>query len=145
MPMPKSVIKFDKNGFKFESSVNKANYTIKELSRAALRDSGKFIVREARKKARRRTGKGRLAIQYWNRARECDLQIGYKANHRGFPLSFYELGVNNLPKDALITNTVEQNITNIRKIQAQYLSAIEDELTALGLLDESENFGGENE
>ena len=51
MSVPKSVVKFDKNGVKYVSSVDRAQYTIRELTRAAMRDVGKFLVREINKKA----------------------------------------------------------------------------------------------
>ena len=43
MSVPKSVVKFDKDGVKFVSSVDWYDYTLKELCRAALRDVGKFV------------------------------------------------------------------------------------------------------
>lgn len=56
MSVPKSVVKFDKNGVVYTSSVDRANYTMKELSRAALRDVGKFVCREFRKPTIQRLG-----------------------------------------------------------------------------------------
>ena len=40
MPLPKSV-KFSKNGVEFLSNCDRIKYTLKELTRAALRDTGK--------------------------------------------------------------------------------------------------------
>ena len=46
MSVPKSVTKFDKNGVKFVSNVDYCQYTIQELTRAALKDVGKFVCRK---------------------------------------------------------------------------------------------------
>ena len=43
MPVPKSVTKLSKNGVTFKSDVDKANYFLYELSRAALRDVAKLV------------------------------------------------------------------------------------------------------
>jgi hypothetical protein len=48
MGAPKSVIKLDKNGIKYTSSVDTCSYYIHELTRAALRDVGKFLARSFR-------------------------------------------------------------------------------------------------
>ena len=48
MSAPKSVVKIDKNGVKYTSDVEFCEYSIKELTRAALRDVGKFIKRQFR-------------------------------------------------------------------------------------------------
>ena len=43
MSAPKSVTKINKNGVTYTSNVDAAQYYIHELSRAALRDVGKFV------------------------------------------------------------------------------------------------------
>ena len=43
MPMPKSVVKIKKDGIEFTSNVDRVQYTIEELTRAALRDAAKLI------------------------------------------------------------------------------------------------------
>ena len=48
MSAPKSVVKIDKNGVKYTSNVDFCQYSIKELTRAALRDVGKFVKRRFR-------------------------------------------------------------------------------------------------
>ena len=50
MPVPKSVTKINKDGVTYVSEVDKANYYIFELSRAALRDVEKFVRSEFKKK-----------------------------------------------------------------------------------------------
>lgn len=151
MPMPKSVIRINKDGVKYISSCDKAQYTITELTRAALRDVGKFLARRCNEKAQAIPGlrqskrvRGRSsAFQYWARKKECDLQVGIKHN------TWYgveqELGANKQPKRAILYKTAYENIAEIVKIESQYLSALEDEAKALALIDESETVGGADE
>ncbi len=123
MPLPKSV-KFKKNGVEFLSNCDRIEYTLKELTRAALRDTGKFICRETRKKVKRRTGRMAKNTQYWVRSKQNtpDLQVGFKPG--GFYGLFQEIGTESQPKIAALTTSTENNISMIQKIQQQYLSAI---------------------
>ncbi|MDF2948164.1 MAG: hypothetical protein K0R07_174 [Sedimentibacter sp.] len=136
-----SPIKFTKNGVEYVSQVDRVNYTIKELTRAALRDTGKYVCRMTRKQIKRRTGKLAKNIQYWVRKRETDLLVGFKVG--GFYGIFQELGApeRGIPKVGALRNAVYNNIEEIIKIQGMYLSAIEDENTALGYINESEEMG----
>lgn len=147
MSIPSSV-KFSKNGVEYLSNVDRTKYTIKELSRAALRDVGKYITRTARKKTteRKRFGGGaarkRLyggknsAFGYWVRKIETDLQVGIK--HNTWYGVLQELGDKNHPRRSILLNSTQENIDEIRKIEGQYLSAVEDENRALGLISEEE-------
>ena len=82
--------KITKNGVEYLDGTDRCCYTIKELSRAALRDVGKFICKIAR------------------------------------------------PKLSPIYGSVADNVNEIRRIEGQYLSAIEEENRALGLISEEE-------
>ena len=139
MPMPKSVVKFKKSGVEFTSNVDRVNYTIQELIRSALKDVGKYIARETRKKIRRRTGRVAKNIQYWVRKKETDLQVGFKP--RGFYGGFQELGTKKQSKIGALYNSVAESIPMIVKIESQYLSALEDEARALSLIEEAEEVG----
>jgi len=144
MPVP-SPIKITKNGVEFISKVDRAKYFIQELNRAALRDVGKFVRRgvldEIRKLKGFRRGKRPLrAIQIWVRKREGNLQVGFK--HDTWYGVKQELGTSKQPRRALLTNRVMNNIDEIRRIEGAYLSAIEDENKALGLINEDDE--GEN-
>lgn len=55
-----------------------------------------------------------------------------------------ELGGHNQPKRSVLRDTVIESIPDIQKIEAQYLSAIEDELKAKVLINEDEEVGDEN-
>ncbi|TWE06404.1 HK97 gp10 family phage protein [Neobacillus bataviensis] len=147
MPFPKSVTKVKKNGVEFTSNVDRAKYTIQELTRAALKDTAKLIRRRILDKARKMRGMGKTkripnAFQYWVRRREGDLQIGVK--HDTWYGADQELGTNNQPARHIIRDTVYENIDQIRIIQGQYLEAIEDENRARGLIDEEEEIGDED-
>ena len=130
--------KITKNGVEYIDGTDRCNYTIKELTRAALRDVGKFIAKKARAALPRRTGRARRYLQYWVRSKQeiPDLRIGYKT--MGFYGGFYETGTSKTPKLAPIYSAVADNIDEIRKIEGQYLSAIEDENKALGLISEED-------
>lgn len=57
MPMPKSVTRqIGDSGLKIIDSVDKCQYTINELCRAALRDVGKYVVITTNKKAQKLPG-----------------------------------------------------------------------------------------
>lgn len=146
MSVPKSVVKFDKNGVKYVSSVDRAQYTIRELTRAALRDVGKFLVREINKKAQELPGmkkskrvRGKTSgFGYWARKQECDLQIGVK--HSTWYGENQELGTSKMPKKGFIRGTTEENIKTIVKIESQYLSALEDEARALNMIESEDDY-----
>ena len=141
---PKSVMKINKkDGVTFTSSVDYASYTLHELSRAALKDVGKYVTREARQNVKRVTGRGARNVQYWVRHRqpEPELQVGIKPG--GFYIGFQELGSRNTPKVGALQNAVHDNIPMIIKIQSQYLSAMSDLDSAQSLIDESEEEGND--
>lgn len=140
--VPKSVTKYsNKNGVTFISSVDRVQYTIEELTRAALKDVGKFIARETRKKIKKQTGRLAKNTQYWVRKKSLDLQIGFKPG--GFYGGFQELGTEKTPKVGALSNSVHENIAMITRIESQYLSALEDEAKALALIDENEEVGAD--
>lgn len=136
-----SPIKITKNGVEYISRVDRTKYLLAELTRAALRDVGRYLRRlqldEVRKlpglrKGKRPTG----AFQYWVRKKDNDLWTGIK--HNTWYGVAQELGSSKQPKRAIVTRSVMDNIDEIRRIEGQYLSAIEDENKALGLIDEED-------
>lgn len=139
--MPKSVVKIKKNGVEYISNVDKAQYTLNELVRAALRDCAKLIRKRMIEKLKKLPGMKRSrrlyrSTQYWVRKNECDLQIGFK--HDSWYGAQSELGTHNQPARGILRETVVENIPEIRKIQGKYLSAIEQENIAQGLISEEE-------
>ena len=141
MSMPKSVTKVKKDGIEFVSSVDRIQYTIEELSRAALRDVAKLVRKRMVQKLKKLPGMKRSkrvykSTQYWVRKRETDLQIGFK--HDTWYGVHQELGDRNQPARHILRSTVMENIDEIRNIEGQYLSAIEDENKTLALINEKE-------
>lgn len=146
MPMPRSVTRVRRNGVEFTSNVDRAKYTIQELSRAALKDVAKLIRKRMIEKAKKMPGLKRNkriynSFQYWVRRQEGDLVVGVK--HDTWYSTQQELGTSKQPKRSIIRDTVYDNIDQIRIIQGQYLSAIENENRALGLIDEGEEVGND--
>ena len=83
MPMPKSVVKVKKDGIEYISNVDRTKYTLTELTRAALKDVGKFLRKRMIQELQKLPGMKRNkriynSTQYWVRKRDCDLQIGIK-------------------------------------------------------------------
>ena len=62
---------------KLENNVERAKYSLNGLTYAALRDVGKFVCKKFREnydaEFQKRSGKGRLAVQYWARKKDLDL------------------------------------------------------------------------
>ena len=151
MSIPKSVIRFKKGDVVYTSSVDRAQYTIRELTRAALRDVGKYVSRRCNSEAMKLPGlkksrrvRGRTsAFQYWARKQECDLQVGIK--HGTWYGEQQELGTKNQPKRGILRNSVYNNIPKIVEIESKYLSALESEAQALALISEEEYQGGADE
>lgn len=148
MSVPKSVIRINKKGVKYISEVDKVQYTIQELTRAALRDVGKFVCRRTNEKAQTLRGMKRnkrvrgssSAFQYWARRKECDLQVGIK--HGTWYGTEQEIGSSKMSKRGFLTSTVYENIPEIIRIESQYLSALESEAEALALCSDEEYEGG---
>lgn len=151
MSVPKSVVRFSKDGVTYTSSVDRASYTIIELTRAALRDVGKFIARTANskgmklqglKKSRRvrgRTSTFRYTVP-WAKTGLPHLEVG--VTHDTWYGEEQELGTSNQPKRQILRNSAHENIVQIIEIESKYLSAMEDEAIALRLISEEEYSGG---
>lgn len=144
MAMPKSVTRTNKDGITFVDNVARTQYTLKELTRAALRDTGKYVCSRFRtsyyanfKRKKRRVWR---YTQYWVRKREGNLQVGVKPN--GFYGLFQEFGSSKTKKLGLLQKSVKNNIPMIVKIQSQYLSALESEARAIALIRDKEYKGG---
>ena len=150
MPIPPSVTKITKDGIEFTSSVDRVNYTIRELSRAALRDVGKLVCKRFRQSFyshfKRLSGRVGKFTQYWVKHKYEDfpsLQVGFKPN--AFYGGFQEFGSSTTPKLGLLSSSVQDNISDIIRIESQYLSALEDDASALALISEDDYEGGGEE
>lgn len=151
MSVPKSVVRFRRNGIEYTSSVDKASYTILELTRAALRDVGKYLARTANsaamklpglKKSRRVRGRTSTFLYNvpWAKTGLPHLEVGVTDD------TWYgveqELGTSQQPKRQILKKSAQDNIAQIVEIESQYLSAMEDEAKALRLISEGEYSGG---
>ena len=151
MSVPKSVVRFSKNGVTYTSSVDRASYTIVELTRAALRDVGKYLARTANSKAMKLKGlkksrrvRGRTSTFLynvpWAKSGLPHLEVGITDD------TWYgveqELGTSKQPKRQILRNSANDNIAQIIEIESQYLSALESEAKALLLISEEEYNGG---
>lgn len=142
MPVPKSVTRINKDGVKYVSNVDRVKYTAQELQRAALRDSAKIIRKRMIDRLKllpgmRRSRRKYRSAQYWVRRWETDLIIGFK--HDTWYGVLQELGDKNQPRRDILRTSTMESINDIRIAQGKYLSAIEDENKALGLIDKDGN------
>jgi len=151
MAVPKSVVRFSKNGVEYTSSVDRAKYTIVELTRAAMRDVGRFLVRTANskamelkglKKSRRVRGKTSTFLYDvpWAKVGLPHLDVGVV--HDTWYGVEQEMGTSKQPKREILKSSAHENVAQIVEIESQYLSALNDEARALRLIDESRHSGG---
>lgn len=151
MSVPKSVVRFKKGGVEYISRVDFACYTIVELSRAAMRDVGKFIARKANdaamklpglKKSRRVRGRTSTFLYNvpWAKTGLPHLEVG--VTHDTWYGEDQELGTSSQPKRQILRNAAHDNVAQIIEIESQYLSALNDEAKALSLISEEEYHGG---
>lgn len=154
MSLPRSVTTVDRQGnVTYISNVDRVQYTMNELCRAALRDIAKVIRKKMIFKLKKLPGMRRSRRVYritqtWVRKRDADLQIGFGNTKKGLTGDTWygikqELGTHNQPKRSILRDAVYENVSLIREIQARYLSAIENEQRALRLIDEDEQFNEE--
>lgn len=134
MSAPKSVTRLKNGSIEYVSEVDKCNYYIYELTRAALRDVGKFVARKFRDNFyshfTRRTGDAGRATRYkvWSSksTQYPRVQIGLKTGKvDGFYAYYQEFGSSKTPKLGLLSKSVYDNIATIREIESKYLSAID--------------------
>ncbi len=152
MSVPKSSIKLRKDGVIYESNVEAAEYYTFELCRAALRDVAKFVKKDFRARFYshfgRRTGEAGkvLSSKVWASAstKYPRVEIGMKPGAKGFYAFFQEFGAYNpktkqhIPQLGLFRKTAYENIDTITKIQAQYLSYLNNEQKARQFIREGE-------
>lgn len=150
MSTPKSVVKVNKNGVTYTSEVDKCQYYLFELTRAALRDVGKYVKKQFQTNFynhfKKNTGDAGTVTRYkvWSNQNTTypRVQIGLQTGRvDGFYGYFQEFGTSKTAKLGLLTKSAQDNIAEIIKIESQYLNALEDEASVLALIDESEAEG----
>lgn len=149
----KTIVKDGKAEVKYETNVDACEYYIFELTRAALRDVGKFVTK-AFKAAyyshfTKKTGEAGKATKYkvWSSKDTLypRVQIGLDNKAKGFYAYFQEFGTStgNVPKLGLLTKTVQGNVGEIVKIESQYLSGLSDEAARLESLINEDDMEGD--
>jgi HK97 gp10 family phage protein len=149
-------VEIKKGEVTFVSSVDRCQYTITELSKMALRDVAKLLRQRVKAKDNmpELTGNLKKNVGTWVRINKQtgrpELQIGVynkeRAKKRGLNYAFYapflEFGTKNRRAinggKGFLKHIVESSIDDIRKIEGQYLEAVEDENRALGLIEDGE-------
>lgn len=133
MSRPDAKIVVNSDGVMFESNVDACRWTLYELIRAALMDTGKYLRIKLLERIHQEVsisgggGSRHRRIynsQYWVRKRENDLQVGFK--HDSWYSVGQELGNMGQQKLGILRDTVYSNIGTIQEIHAQYLSALND-------------------
>ena len=151
MAVPKSVVKISKKGVEYTSNVDKASYTILELTRAAMRDVGKFLAYTANaraqklkglKKSRRVRGRSSTFLYDVPWAKKGLPHVDVGVVHDTWYGVDQEMGTSKQPRRQILRNTAHDNIAKIVEIESKYLSAMEDEAEALRLISEKEYTGG---
>lgn len=152
MSVPKSVVKIRGTNVTYTSSVDFACYNIYELSRAAMRDVGKFLANSIRAELRKLPGSKLDKEVKQFTAGHVTYKVPYNPNGLPFlqvgikPESWYteehELGSSTKPKFGVLNRVAHANVAKIIEIESKYLSALEDEARALSLIDEGEHTGG---
>ena len=155
MPAPKSVkitYKGGKTDVTYESNLDATQYYLFELTRAALRDVGKFVCKKFQElyyqhfeKHRNRGGKGaKYSVWASKNTKFPRVQVGH-SNMRGFYGFFQEFGTHDgsVPRLGLLTKSVQDNVDKIVEIESQYLSGLSEEAARLaGQVNEKE-YGGD--
>ena len=156
MPTPKSqtkvLVKNGKTEVSYESNLDACQYYIYELTRAALRDVGKFVTKLFRtayyQHFTKRTGDAGKATKYkvisGAKTVYPRVQIGLKTGQvEGFYAYFQEMGTSKTQRLGLLTHAVEDNVSEIIKIESQYLSGLSDEAAALDSLINENDYEGD--
>ena len=158
MPTPKSVTKtkVNKNGctVTYESGLDQTQYYLHELSRAALRDVGKFMTKAFRNKFyshfKKRSGDAGKVTKYKvissAKTTAPRVQIGLMTGKvDGFYAYFQEFGAadGRIPKLGLLTNVCKDNVAEIVKIESQYLSGLEKTAAELEAMVKEEDMEGD--
>lgn len=156
MSAPKSqtkvLVKNGKTEVTYEENFDAAGYFIHELTRAALRDVGKYVTKLFRtsyyQHFKKHTGKAGKATKYkviaGPKTTAPRVQIGLKTGQvEGFYAYFQEFGSTKTPKLGLLTHAVQDNVAEIVKIESEYLSGLSNEAAQLEALVNEHDYEGD--
>jgi len=154
--MPKSDIKINKDGVHYTSNVDRVSYTIDELTRAALKDVAKLLRTRGKQKAPKDSGNYKKNLATWVRKDRVTGEIGlhfgiYNAEtsrkKNKVPVYYahiLEFGSRFFKGLGILRGTVTDSIDDIKRIEGHYLSAIENENKAIGLIKEEDEIKDES-
>ena len=137
----------------YTSDVDATEYYIHELSRAAMRDVGKFLARTFKASyydhfGRRGGNAGRVTkykVISGPNTISPRVQVGVTGSKMGgFYAYFQEFGTSDgsVPKLGLLTHAAQDNVAEIIKIESQYLDGLSGEAARLeALVDEKDMEG----
>lgn len=158
MPTPKSQVKIlakqGKTEVQYESNLDASQYYIFELTRAALRDVGKFVTKAFKSAYYQRfdkhSGKAGKATKYkvisGQKTTHPRVQIGLRASDKadGFYAYFQEMGTSTgIPRLGLLQKTVKDNVAEIVKIESVYLDGLNGEAERLEQLVNEKDYEGD--
>ena len=149
-----SPMKFKKDGVEFTSSVDRCNYTIRELTRRAMLDVGRYVTYNVRKNLRSifpftKSHRASERYQYWVLKKENQLILGVENLKKGAKTAWWadqlemdsflrpdggvSQGSANSPRRHLLETFVKSHIDKIVEIESQYLKTINNESAAVAL------------
>lgn len=158
MPTPKSKSKYERDSSGtyrviYESNLDACEYYLYELNRAALRDVGKYVTKLFKdtfyQHFKKHTGDAGKATKYkvisGAKTTSPRVQIGLKTGQvDGFYAYFQEFGTSTgIPRLGLLTHAVQDNVSEIIKIESQYLSGLSDEAAQLEALINEKDYEGD--
>ena len=139
MPVPKSVIKVNKQGVQYISNVDATKYTMRELERGALKDVAKYLRKIIKSVVPFKNGVLKSNIATWvkkyTKDGEIVLQVGVynriQSKKKGkIPVyhdHLLEFGTVKMQPHPYLTPSVMNNIDTIRNIESQYLAYLNNE------------------
>lgn len=152
MSAPKSVVKIRSGNVEYTSRVDFACYNIYELSRAALRDVGRYLCSVIRAGLRKLPGSRQDPEVKSYTAGHITMKVPYNPNglphlevgntEKSWYTEEHEFGSSKQPRRGVFHDAAYANIAKIIEIESKYLSAMEDEAEALRLINEKEYSGG---
>ena len=150
----KTTYKKGKTEITYESNLEPVQYYLYELTRAALRDVGKFVALKFREAYyqhfTKHTGNAGKATKFkvisGKNTTAPRVQIGLKSGKsEGFYAYFQEFGTSDgkIPKLGLLSKVVQENVAEIIKIESQYLSGLSGEASRLEALINEDDYEGD--
>lgn len=149
-----SVVKIKKGNVEYTGKVDIAKYTLRELTRRALLDVGRYVTYNVRKNLRSifpftKSHRASERYQYWVLKKENQLILGVENLKKGAKTAWWadQLETNsflrpdggtaqgsaNSPRRHLLEKFVKSHVDKIVEIESQYLQTINNESAAVAL------------